>query len=432
VRVDPRSALILAALGGLLPSVGTAAPCTAGTDCYCDKVKNPGHPLYDASLLFCEDLEAPTLTKNQGVGGGAPYYGPWYDDSGMPGNRGNNSYWSRTYGNGSNSFLFEDGEPTSPTFGSPCTYPVCTGTKVWDSSDRWSANNYGPQLAIYDAASDFTAELGTLAVPTNAAGGTSGIFDGSANLVHRIAPGRTHGISGAAYFPSGTRTIGLTMALAYAKNALAAGIIGPTNGSVNASWKHNEWMTTYNSSSGFDGLFVFYNQQARSSFPFAGFLGSFQDQNDTHCSGATTTVGSTSCIGGNLGINWAAGDYNQATDFPTGAWGCVRGFIENAGTTNQRMRIWFQGPPMASERLILDFTMNATLLDNKAGYQAMLWNAYANTNQDGYVPSTQLTFRYEDNVHARAGLPVSCAQIGFVGGSGAAAPGAPTNLRIVH
>jgi hypothetical protein len=222
------------------------------------------------------------------------------------------------------------------------------------------------------------------------------------------------------------------MAVGYPTNAFTAGIIGPTDGSANASWKHNEWATTY-TDIGLDGLFIFYNQQARSLFPFAGFLGSFKDQNDTHCGQAIVTVGSTYCAGSGLGIGWRAGNYSQATDFPLGTWGCVRGFIENAGLSNQRMRIWFQGPNMTSERLILDFTMDASQLDNKQGYKAMVWNAYANTNSGfGYIPSTQVTFRYEDNVHARAGTPVPCSQIGFTGGADTVPPEAPTGVQISH
>jgi hypothetical protein len=69
---------------------------------------------------------------------------------------------------------------------------------------------------------------------------------------------------------------------------------------------------------------------------------------------------------------------------------------------------------MTSERLIIDFSADGTQLDNKQGYERMAWNPYANTNQGtGYTPSTELTFRYEDNLHVRNGMPVSCSQIGF-------------------
>ncbi len=423
------SALFLVALGFLLPEVSTAAACTPGTDCYCDKVK--GGSLNDTVLLFCEDFEAPSLYRNVPVGAGAPGYGPWYDATGQSGNRGYNSYWNKKYGNGTDNFLFQSGQPASPALGAPCTLSLCSGAKVWERNNLWSANAYNPLLAFFTQSSDFNFELSSLTAPTNKAGGGSGVFDGNANLVYRISPGETHGIAGEAKFATGTRNIGLTMAMAYPINSMSSGIWGPQNGSVNAAWKHNEWGTDYNPNSGFDGLFAFYNQVGpRSGIPFAGFLGSFKDQNYTNCGSIVAAVGGAECIGSGLGIYWnSPANYTQATDWPFGTWGCVRGYLENAGLPNMRMRVWFQGPNMTSERLIIDFTADGTQLDNKNGYSSMKWNAYANTNQGmGYVATTALTFRYEDNVHVRAGLPVSCAQIGYVGGGGGLS--APTNLRV--
>jgi hypothetical protein len=424
--------LLLGSATLLVPRSAAAASCTKGVNCYCDRVQSGD--LRDTALLFCEDFEAPTLRNNQGVGNGAPYYGPWHDDSGQPGNRGVNSYWNRKYGNGVSSHLFASGQPSSPASGSPCGYALCVGTKVWDTLNRWSANAYGPLVAILSQASEFSAEVSSLRPPTNAAGGASGVFDGNASLAFRVPPGETHGIAGEARF-STTRNIGYTAALAYPINSMTSGIWGTS--SASASWKHNEWTTVYNPNSGFDGLFAFYNQAGRTTMPFAGFIGSFRDQNYTNCSSIVATVGSASCIGSNLGINWVAA-YNQPVDWPFGTWGCVRGYLENAGLSNMRMRIWFQGPTMTSERLILDFTANGTQLDNKSGYNGMKWNAYANTNQGGgYVPTTQTTYRYEDNTHVRAGMPVSCAQIGFGGASSGASsgvdvtpPAAPTSLGV--
>ena len=91
---------------------------------------------------------------------------------------------------------------------------------------------------------------------------------------------------------------------------------------------------------------------------------------------------------------------------------------------------------MTSERLIIDFSADGSQLDNKNGYSNMKWNAYANTNQgNGYIASTALTFRYEDNVHVRNGMPVTCAQIGFTSSGGSTGgsttpPTAPTNLTV--
>ncbi len=431
MRITLHTTLFAVAVGFLLPDVSVAAPCTPGTNCYCDKVKNKADALFDPALLFCEDFEAPTLYQNTGVGNGAPNYGPWYDATGRTGDRGVNSYWNKKYGNGVSSFLFRSSEPSSPALGAPCAFSLCVGAKVWERNNLWSANAYNPQLAFFTQSSDFNLELSSLTAPANKAGGGSGVFDGNANLVYRIAPGRTHGIAGQARFPNGTRNIGLTQAVAYPTNSVSSGIWGPANGSANAAWKHNEWITDYNPNSGLDGLFIFYIQEGpRSGIPFSGFFAAYRDQNYTNCASIVASVGRAKCLGTGLGILWnTPANYNQPTDWPFGTWGCVRGYLENAGLPNMRMRVWFQGPNMTSERLIIDFTADGTQLDNRNGYSSMKWNAYANTNQGGgYVATTALTFRYEDNVHARAGSPVSCAQIGFAGGSGGQI--SPPNLRL--
>lgn len=403
----------------LISSPAWSASCTKGTDCYCDKVQ--GGSLNDTALLFCEDFEAPTLRNDQGVGNGSPYYGPWYDATGQSGNRGVNSYWNRKYGNGVSGFLWASGEPSSPTVGAACGFANCSGHVVWDSSDRWDGNAYGPYMAIYDAASDFTAENGALTQPSNAAnGGSNGCFDGNACLSWRIPTGATHGIAGQASFTNVTE-IGLTMAMAYPTNSLTSGIWGVSGN--RASWKHNEWKTVNAPNCGFDGLFAFYNQEGPiEGIPFAGFIGAF----GSGCTGGgysgsivSQNAGAASLIGGGNGVYWnSPSGYSQPTDWPFGTWGCVRGHIV-IGATNETLKVWFQGPNDSAERLLIDVTYTKAGLDNVGGYDGMKWNAYANTNQGGgYTATTALTFRYEDNVHVRNGVPVSCAQIGFTGGGG--------------
>ena len=404
-----------------------SASCTFGTDCYCDKVVPVGGAYYDSALLFCEDFEAPTLTSNTGAGvtsasargsGGTNAYGPWYDDTGYTNNRGHNSYWNKKYGDGVTGFLWASGTPASPVNGPSCGFTHCTGMKVWHPTNLFEANSLTPRAAFMTQDSDFSAEVGTLTAPTNVAGGSGdGVFDGSANFAFRIPVGNVNGIAGGSNFTSGTTEIGLTMAVAYPTNSLTSGVWG-TDG-VAAAWKHNEWGTVNAPNCGFDGLFIFYNQRGpRSGIPFAGFIGAFQ-------SGCTGGGYSGSIIDETAGNAEATADavmwntptnYDQPTDWPFGTWGCVRGHLL-IGSTTERMRVWFQGPYMTSERLLIDVTFTKAGLDNVGGYNHMKWNAYANTNQGGgYVPTSALTFRYEDNVHARAGEPVSCAQIGFTGG----------------
>ena len=57
------SALLLVALGFLLPEESTAAACTPGTDCYCDKVKDPGNDDCDGG---------PGKDQVEGLDGGRP------------------------------------------------------------------------------------------------------------------------------------------------------------------------------------------------------------------------------------------------------------------------------------------------------------------------------------------------------------------------
>jgi len=45
-------------------------------------VNNPADPIYDPNAVVCEDFEAVTLHDNVNLSGGAPLYGPWYDEGG--------------------------------------------------------------------------------------------------------------------------------------------------------------------------------------------------------------------------------------------------------------------------------------------------------------------------------------------------------------
>jgi|CXWL01.1.fsa_nt_gi hypothetical protein len=419
---------------GALFAAPAEAACTKGADCYCDKVKNPANALYDSKLLLCEDFDVPTLYSNVGSGNGAPYYGPHHDHTGSCpfGNvRGCNSYWAKTYP-GAIPGHWVTGQPTAPTLGVACTGGSCPGMKVWHPTNLWDANTYTPLIAFNTAASDFTFEDNSLAAPTNTASGSPGVFDGNANLVFRMPPGQVSGILGEARWNTVTE-LGLTQALAYAPNSLSSGIWGVVG--TEASWKHNEFKTVNAPNCGFDGLFVFYNQSGpRSGIPFAGFVGAFGSGcNGGGYSGTVSNVTAGSATASNLGINWnTPSNYNQPTDWPEGTWGCVRGHLSGAGSATMRMRVWFQGPNMTQERLLIDFTANGVGLDNAGGYDGLKWNGYANTNQGmAYIPSTALTFRYEDNVHITNGPPVPCSQIGFSGTVDANPPAAPTSLTVM-
>jgi hypothetical protein len=442
----------LALLLLMLPLTAWAQPCTPGTNCYCDKVK-PGGALADSALLMCEDWEAPTLRSSTGVGNGPPYYGPWFDAtggigpcpqgiSGQSGDRGANSYWYKTYGAGVGGTIWPDGSPPgTPAFGCRCNvtvvnpqYTSCNGLIVWDAANRWDGN-FGGALAFPSQPSDFNAEVSTLTAPTGTSTGTPGVFAGSASMAVRIrgANGATNGITGGKSFGN-QRQVGVTQVMAFASNINTSNIwVQP--------WKFNEWDNDNSSS---DGLFIFHNDFARSNQdPFKQFMFWRKTPDGlsyvetpascaAHVAAATITVGQLFCNPDTAVYYRAGGNYNRSVDWPDGTWGCIQGHFENAGLINMRVRIWFTpstGPHANTQMLIVDFSnfdsRNYALVN---GISRISFDNYANANNNA-TPLTETTFRYEDNLHVRAGAPVSCAQIGF-GGTGPQQPPPPTNFKL--
>jgi hypothetical protein len=392
-----------------------ASPCTKGVDCYCDRVQ--GGNLNDPQVLLCEDFEAPTLRASTPVGGGAPYWGPPFDDTGQTNNRGVNGYWQRKYNNGVGAGLWTQGNPASPTFGRTCGFPLCSGTGIYDPADRWQANGFA--FTGFPTSSEFNAEIGTIVPPSGSAGGGSGAFDGTASKAHRIIAAGTGGTHGSVSFGAAKFLFGITMAIAYPNNSNASGIWA-------APWKHNEWHVTGTGGGG-DGLFLFHNQGSRSEqspfrymFTFArSALGLPNSDTQATCqtklNAATKTVGDFFCDGGgsfNYGTSAAA--FTRTTDWPDSTWACVRGFYDFA--TTGAIKLWFTGPA-GVEKVIVDISgMDFSGQSAANGYNELIWNNYANVNQPGAGPvTTQTTYRYEDNIHIRAGQPVSCPQIGYAG-----------------
>ena len=109
-------------------------------------------------------------------------------------------------------------------------------------------------------------------------------------------------------------------------------------------------------------------------------------------------------------------------------------------SANFGIKLWFKSEDDTAETLIVDADgLDDRVgggMDTSTGIRGLAWNAYANANQGvgGETPTTETTYRYEDNVHITAGPPVSCAQIGFARGSppppDATPPAAPKGLQI--
>jgi hypothetical protein len=457
-QVIRRALLVLALLAA--PMAVEATSCTKGTDCFCDCVtgadrgdgfKNDAcqskgtyvgtssfNPQGSATTLVCEDFEAPTLhpTNTSGTGNGAPYYGPWWDTTGgSAGDRGFNSYWRRNYGNGVNNMIWSNGQPSSPTHGGACAFPACTGLKPWLAGDAANGNSLTPGMAFLRTG-DFDDEISTLTDPANAAGGGSGAFDGAVSLAHRnpSGAGNVKGIAGAKNFGA-QQTFGVTMAMAFPMNLTNAGTV------VHNAWKFNEWGR--NGEAGGAGMVGFGYTSYGSYFPFYGFLlhrssGGFTvAQCNTAKAAATIAAGRFTCsdlarTGAITSFTWFPTNYTHATHWPLGSWGCIRAYYQNLGDASSAWWIKFTGPD-GTERTVVDIsgmdTSGFRVGQTPKGISSLIWNNYANRNQTRN-PATVTTFRYEDNVHVRAGMPVSCSQIGYgtTGrGSAKAVPATPTN-----
>lgn len=400
----------LSLAAGLWTSAAGAASCTDGVDCYCDRVRKSGDALYDPALLLCEDFEAKTLYEDPGKGGktngaGEAIHGPWYDDSGYTGAWGFNSYWTRTYGSTIGGCAVRRGEPSGASVGAPCAFDTCFA-REWRADNRWGVNK-GACIDV-QRAGDARAEVSTLKDP--------GIYDGAQVFSYRVEAGRANGIVGEKTFTcnGGPCTeIGVTMATAYASNVAASKI-------WDAPWKHEEWGSTGMS------FWMHGNTGAgdASVLPYRPFLmlgkrtdGRYQSVSQTRCnqivSNAKVNRGQLACGCGSDGCNairYAADPtvYSQSRDWPWGSWACSRGHIKGLGTASGSIKLWH------NDTLVVDIA-NLDLremMDQSFNY--MNFNAYSNANQgmgEGSGPTSQTTYRYLDDFHARNGAPVSCSGV---------------------
>jgi hypothetical protein len=334
-----------------------------------------------------------------------------------------------------NSALWPNGQPAAPKFGRTCAFPLCRNG-AWDAIDRWQANTFALFGIFTD--SDFSVEVPSVRPPTGKSGGGAGAFDGTASLAHRVPPGRTVGIFGAK--PFGTqRALGVTMAVAFPNNVASSGLQA-------APWKFNEWNWVGGGTGG-DGIFMFQLYGFSNQFPFDHWMGGTHGSPglsgvqrkalcNNHLSAATRVAGQFMCTDTQFVFRADPSVYNRSNDWPLGTWGCIEGHYQNLGLSNGAIQMWFTGPAGVRKKIIDIKNMNMTWLDHRNGYNGFNWNNYANVNQAGAnKPLTnQTTFRYEDNLHIRAGTPVPCAQIGFgpsgPGGGDTVAPTSPSGIQI--
>jgi hypothetical protein len=346
----------------------------------------------DSKLLLCEDFEAQALVDDVPVGRGSPGYGPWYDDTGYNGNRGTNSWWTRTYGPPGGLCSWTSGEPSNPQRGTACAFGFCNGG-AWKRGDLWGAN--GHACMVFPRNGEFDDEIQTGGGP-QLPNGSRGVFDGQAVIGHRVSAGKTAksaaGYHGGKSFGRAVATIGITQALAYPPDV----------------WESRVWANPWKDNQFQDGQEHWHRGSTGvgskpDDLPYMPFrFGNCQ----AALANARVLVGQAQC--NSLGIMVGPGNaYSQATDFPFGSWGCSQAYMSGMNTSNMTWKLWHNG------RLIVHIEgIDGNAMQYKT-YSNMTWNNYANANQSDGVGTNRATFRYEDNVHIREGDPVACSQIGY-------------------
>lgn len=423
---------VLAAAGVVAawPAAASAAGCTDGVDCFCDRMKG------NASVRWCEDFEAASLYDDVGKGphknaAGENIFGAWYDDSPGPYNYsycGSNSYWTNKYG-----WANSTGGVTS---GSRCkTRPSGTPTPLaeYSPSNQWGYSGGANDGACIDIqrAGDATKEIPSLTDP--------GVFDGRQVLGERLSGGGC-GFYGEMKFGAAGGEWGYTSATAFSSNYISVyfdEVPNDSTGVKSEEWTQGQrwpWGTYAARGAGLD------------VFPFGPtFWYSNKDQpgwSANSCpSGAgggacsckpgfspTAAKGEARCTDVFLLMRPVTADYSQTRDWPLGTWGCIKGHLTGWGTKSTRMRTWVQTAKTGGERLIMDVTFDSTQTRGLVGSQNSMaldhWNA---------LPRSEPIYRYRDNFVVTAGPPVSCADIGFGGqssptpppSSGGDAPAAP-------
>ncbi len=346
-------ALLLTAVAALFAAdAAGAAPCTAGQNCYCDRVQNPQDALYDPNVLFCEDFEDPSLNFSRGPQGGDKGDSGWFQKYGGQ----TNECWSAAQG----SRNVEGAE------GFKCVNVVQPG--ACDSPDG------------------------------------DCVFDGNNALGLKFRPGRYGGLLGDARFSRASRTIGYTYVYKYSSNFVNRG--GPI--------KTNEFGNGLHCLLGCNTNNIWGNAPMSPNPPPA--MSSWMPRAmsigvpDGNCAGGScfgTVLRGVQGSNNTFHLSPLASDYSES-DHPIGSWGCRSFHIDGWGTSNARIRVWH------NDRLLIHVEgANLTgLRDGTGPLDRFVFNNYHNNTYQG--PST--AYIYQDNIHATSGSePASCAAMGFGG-----------------
>lgn len=391
--------------------------CTDGVDCYCDLASGHGplgtsDPLYDPLLLDCMDFEEAALYT------GAT--SPWYSDTGATGNRGFGSWWNQHWTGGNANLGFRNTDP-SPYLGPACAFGQCTGMKEYCSAaqgaltaagvaDCWGPGVNSGSCIDIQRSLDFKAENTGLTL-TGGKGVTADVGAGNAHFADRWPAGSTCGIQGSRVFTQ-TTTVGVTRAIASASNWASSGI-------ASTYLKSDEWGNA--SSNQNIEFWALGNSQA------IGTLENYPYRNIVSFGavGAPGTTAYAACVAGMANAVAHFGSfqcsppdspwmvftadstlYRRTRDFPDGSWGCTRAYMTGMGTTNVTIKIWH-----GSTLVVWIDGIDGTQMTNQ-NYTTMNFDSYANTNAQG-TPTSTTAWRYQDNIHIRAGVPVDCSAIGY-------------------
>lgn len=437
----------------------TFGPCTAGTDCYCDRVQGTGplgtgDPIYNSTVLGCIDVDNDgfyaTTPTDAGTSGRN-----WVDDTGLTNDRGHGSLWRTLYGNGGNPDWYS-GEPASPSIGPSCGFSTCTGLREYDEADRWDgnalANGLGPCIDVIYTESGFSDEHPSSTAPVVPDSGGANWFGDAA-----LAFMTTRGVIGSERGACGTMgsfpgisgnpgQLGVTMALTYEDNVITSGAI--TDGQP---WKHDEVSGPASGAGEEMGLIGFrstnYTEPPNpngtyatpyTTFPYQGFIFDTDGAGSgwecpTARSGWTVHVGTMFCTaagGAGSYLAWSASTYSEdatngydlATDMLDGEYHCFQSYWDFRDISSVEMRMVHDGKTVVH---VTGIDMTGSVYDNGDGtgsFDGVILNAYSNrsnlnTGQGGSATQPAATTRkILDNYTIANGTPHACSNAGFPSG----------------
>lgn len=371
------SAVTLAA--GTAWGQATNQSCVSGSDCLCDRMKNPSDPIFNPNVILCEDFEDPALSPAVDQGAG------WISHTPPIGGTGFNAEFAYPSGN-----CFSDANgPADQKYTINGTCPTCCYNVIQPG------------------------------VGCDSPGTTNCLFDGGGTLGRRIRPGSTSEGGGNLRFTRSTSTFGITYAMRYSNNAL---VVGP-------AWKHNEIGRSASALLGMSGGNVSQN------VPFDTLL--FLTNPESRA--VTMRAGRYAPLSTSIHFSTASSGSGYEFNVAKTQWYCHQAHITNLGAPNGRYRYWVT-PLGGSRTLLIDADVDLTGGFSSASgtdqsVDHILLNSYYNgpdcptgVGPGCGNPLSENIYRYEDNIVVTSETePVACSAIGFASpaASQLGAPGKP-------